>query len=182
LRTDTPDDERRCEEVAQLFLEGKKGDELAAAVRTLHRLRTDTPDVDFSYPYRQSSPVPLPDHRYNGIALPAPPFLTSSRSGPLMDDVTMARMIMGQRRASSAQPFSFRSWTVPPTQPLKPTILGLQTSEYGGLNSTPPIFDNLLLDYSKSELPCVLYMYQLSWLDLMYSRSIGRLHCRKFIK
>jgi hypothetical protein len=109
----TPGDERRCEEVAQLLLEGKKGDELAAAVRCLDRMRTVTPDVQLQYPHRRSSSVPLPDHRYNGIALPALPFLTSSRSGSPMDEVTMARMMMGQRRASSAQPFHTRSWTMP---------------------------------------------------------------------
>jgi transcription factor SOX7/8/10/18 (SOX group E/F) len=65
------------------------------------------------YPHRRSSSVPLPDHRYNGIALPALPFLTSSRSGSPIDEVTMARMMMGQRRASSAQPFPTRSWTMP---------------------------------------------------------------------
>jgi hypothetical protein len=106
----TPDDERRCEEVAQLLLEGKKGDELAAAVRSLDRLRTDSPNVEPKYPHRRSSSVPLPDHRYHGIALPALPFLTTSRSGSPDE---MARMIMGQRRASSAQPFPTRSWTMP---------------------------------------------------------------------
>jgi hypothetical protein len=30
-----------------------------------------------------------------------------------MDEVRMARMMMGQRRASSAQPFHTRSWTMP---------------------------------------------------------------------
>jgi transcription factor SOX7/8/10/18 (SOX group E/F) len=57
--------------------------------------------------------VPLPDHRYNGIALPALPFLTASRSGSPIDDATMMRMMLGQRRASSAQPFFSRSWTMP---------------------------------------------------------------------
>ena len=33
--TTTPDDECRCEEVTQLLLEGKKGDELTAAIRSL---------------------------------------------------------------------------------------------------------------------------------------------------
>ncbi|KAG6818887.1 hypothetical protein H0H93_000579, partial [Arthromyces matolae] len=37
----TPVDERRCEEVAQLLLEGKKGDELAAAVRKLDLMREE---------------------------------------------------------------------------------------------------------------------------------------------
>lgn len=109
----TPDDERRCEEVAQLLLEGKKGDELAAAVKSLDRLRTDSPDVELRYPHRRSSSVPLPDHRYNGIALPALPFLTGSRSGSPLDEMTMVRIMMGQRRASSAQPFPTRSWTMP---------------------------------------------------------------------
>lgn len=113
--TTTPDDERRCEEVAQLLLEGKKGDELAAAVRSLDRLRTDSPDVGPSYPHRRSSSVPLPDHRYNGIALPALPFLTLSRSGSPSNDV---RMMYGQRRASSVQPNPSRSWMMPPPSTL----------------------------------------------------------------
>jgi hypothetical protein len=135
----TPDDERRCEEVAQLLLEGKKGDELAAAVRSLDRLRTDSPDVGVSYPHRRSSSVPLPDHRYNGIALPALPFLTSSRSGTPMDDVTMARMMMGQRRASSAQPFPSRSWTMP-----GPSALARDNSPLPDPDTS--LFDPLFLD------------------------------------
>jgi hypothetical protein len=38
-----PDDERRCEDVARLLLEGMKGAELAAAVERLDRVRSATP-------------------------------------------------------------------------------------------------------------------------------------------
>ncbi|PFH48244.1 hypothetical protein AMATHDRAFT_65996 [Amanita thiersii Skay4041] len=51
-----PEDERRCEEVAQLLLEGKKGDELAAAVRNLDRLRSQTPTSTVAV----AAPVALP--------------------------------------------------------------------------------------------------------------------------
>lgn len=120
----TPDDERRCEEVAQLLLEGKKGDELAAAVRSLDRLRTDSPVEVASgpmYPHRRSSSVPLPDYyrgyKGNGIALPELPFLSLSRGGsppppmPVMMNNDM-RMMYGQRRASSVPS---GGWMLPPS-------------------------------------------------------------------
>lgn len=107
-----PDDERRCEEVAALLLEGKKGDELAAAVANLDRLKSQIPDPmsvpQYAYHHRRSSSVPLPDHKYNGIALPALPFLTPA-SGCVSPTQEM-RMIYGQRRASSVQPIPSRSW------------------------------------------------------------------------
>ncbi|KAF8638688.1 hypothetical protein AX17_002010 [Amanita inopinata Kibby_2008] len=85
----TMEDERRCEEVAQLLLEGKKGDELAAAMRDLERARSNTqtpsnPEYYLQqhmqqgqhlYQHRRSSSVPLPNdyypnfystHTYNG--------------------------------------------------------------------------------------------------------------------
>jgi len=139
----TPDDERRCEEVAQLLLEGKKGDELAAAVRSLDRLRTDSPDVQPNFPHRRSSSVPLPDYRYNGIALPALPFLTSSRLGSPVDEMTMARMMMGQRRASSAQPFPTRSWTMP-----GPSALARDNSPLPDVDTS--LFDPSFLDVASN--------------------------------
>ena len=73
----TVEDERRCEEVAQLLLEGKKGEELAAAVRDLDS-RSDTRErspgagpalfvhqQQHQQPlHRQSSSVPLPNDYY----------------------------------------------------------------------------------------------------------------------
>ncbi|KAF8976161.1 hypothetical protein BDQ17DRAFT_1441241 [Cyathus striatus] len=66
------EEERRCEEVAQLLLEGKKGDELAQAVLDLDRMR-DGPRGGI----RRPSSVPLPgDYGFGGgIALPSVPFL-----------------------------------------------------------------------------------------------------------
>jgi hypothetical protein len=92
----TAEDERRCEEVAQLLLEGKKGDELAAAVRDLDRMRSNTPGSSQSpepspaplsssllavpsaasfYGHRRSSSVPLPND-FHPITLPSVPFLS----------------------------------------------------------------------------------------------------------
>lgn len=135
-----PDDERRCEEVAQLLLEGKKGDELAAAVRSLDSLRTETPNVGPKFQHRRSSSVPLPDHRvgYNGIALPALPFLPMSRSGSPTHDTSM-RMMYGQRRASSAQPIPSRSWMMPP-----PSTLARDNSPLPDVNTS--LFDPSFLE------------------------------------
>lgn len=114
----TADDERRCEEVAELLLQGKKGDELAAAVNRLDRIRTDTPEHEpYHYGHRRSSSVPLPDHRYNNIALPSLPFLAPPVQVISQEDVNM-RMMFGQRRASSAQPMHSRSWMQPPPSAL----------------------------------------------------------------
>ncbi|KAG5642355.1 hypothetical protein DXG03_002979 [Asterophora parasitica] len=117
----TIEDERRCEEVAQLLLEGKKGDELAAAVRDLDRLRSATPDQSRSqqHRHRRSSSVPLPDHytHFGDIILPNPPFWSSSsRPQSPMNSIArqQQRMMLGNRRASSARPaFINRSWTMP---------------------------------------------------------------------
>ncbi|KAJ3481962.1 hypothetical protein NLI96_g7302 [Meripilus lineatus] len=85
-------DERRCEEVAQLLLEGKKGDELAAAVRRLDYDRVrDFPDMSspmlhmpaplpaassYTQLYgRRSSSVP-PNLFAPVMAIPSLPFLT----------------------------------------------------------------------------------------------------------
>ncbi|KAG6855703.1 hypothetical protein H0H87_011857 [Tephrocybe sp. NHM501043] len=112
----TPEDERRCEEVAQLLLEGKKGDELAAAVRDLDLQRTETPPV---YRLRRPSSVPLPNDYYphfnNPITLPNAPFFTSRPSSPMNPLARQQqRMMLGNRRASSARPaLVHRSWTLP---------------------------------------------------------------------
>ncbi|KAG5653445.1 hypothetical protein H0H81_000334 [Sphagnurus paluster] len=117
----TVEDERRCEEVAQLLLEGKKGDELAEAVRSLDRMRSATPihsNVRAPvYQHRRSSSVPLPDYYtpFTNITLPSAPFFTSRPSSPL-DPIArqQQRMMLGNRRASSARPAVInRSWTMP---------------------------------------------------------------------
>ncbi|KAG6897063.1 hypothetical protein C0992_004382, partial [Termitomyces sp. T32_za158] len=114
----TPEDDRRCEEVAQLLLEGKKGDELAAAVRRLDLMRTGTPPAAPFFPQRRPSSVPLPNDHYpyfnHGIAIPNAPFMSSSRPGSPLDSIArqQQRMMLGNRRASSARPV-FRSWTLP---------------------------------------------------------------------
>ena len=90
----TVEDERRCEEVAQLLLEGKKGEELAAAVRDLDS-RSDTRErspgagpalfvhqQQHQQPlHRRSSSVPLPNDYYpafSGTTFPSGPFLPTS--------------------------------------------------------------------------------------------------------
>lgn len=103
--TITAEEERRCEEVAALLLEGKKGEELAAAVRARDQRQPNT--------HRRSSSVPLPNDYYpQGIALPSVPFL-SAHSRP----ASPARFMLGSRRASSAgaRPIGGlnRSWTLP---------------------------------------------------------------------
>ncbi|TFK48887.1 hypothetical protein OE88DRAFT_1737113 [Heliocybe sulcata] len=124
----TADEERRCEEVAQLLLEGKKGDELAQAVRELDmRAESATPqdrrpsvwDPHFTHPYlnlpRRPSSVPPP----TSIALQPAPFLTLSRPrtpvaaiarsqrpapGAFDMDAFAAGSYLHARRASTAQP------------------------------------------------------------------------------
>jgi hypothetical protein len=136
----TAEDERRCEEVAQLLLEGKKGDDLAAAVRDLDRLRSVTPSpspelADTPYGHRRASSVPLPNdyhHLHHPIALPSVPFLHNM----IRDDTYLyprpqsraSRMWLGQRRASSVQPMGgIRNWTMP--LPLAhPAVLQRDTS------------------------------------------------------
>ncbi|KAF5378875.1 hypothetical protein D9615_006903 [Tricholomella constricta] len=119
----TVEDERRCEEVAQLLLEGKKGDELAAAVRDLDLLRADTPVHAPLYQHRRSSSVPLPNDYYphfSNIVLPSAPFFSASRPSSPMNSIArqQQRMMLGNRRASSARPAVLnRSWTMPVPMP-----------------------------------------------------------------
>ncbi|KAF8882395.1 hypothetical protein BD779DRAFT_1542919 [Infundibulicybe gibba] len=130
----TLDDERRCEEVAQLLLEGKKGDELAAAVRHLDQRRHETPPVPAPvYHHRRSSSVPLPNDYYPhnfgyplsmtpNIALPSLPFFSQqqslSRAQSPVSSISrqhQQRLMLGQRRASSVDPnLMVRSWDIAP--------------------------------------------------------------------
>ncbi|KAG2339477.1 hypothetical protein BDR05DRAFT_951114 [Suillus weaverae] len=104
--TPTAEDERRCEEVAQLLLDGMKGDQLAAAIRKLDADKILAPAP--AYLLRRPSSVPLPDSRFGAAG---------SRPGSPVGKIShSARYILGQRRASSAQPTIPRYWGVtPPT-------------------------------------------------------------------
>ncbi|EKM75303.1 hypothetical protein AGABI1DRAFT_109486 [Agaricus bisporus var. burnettii JB137-S8] len=108
----TMEDERRCEEVAQLLLEGKKGEELADALRRLDSVRTQTPVMQpgLLYAHRRSSSVPLPSDYYSPyghVTIPPPPFLATRPPSPI---ARQQRLTFGQqRRPSSAGPVFFRS-------------------------------------------------------------------------
>lgn len=138
-------DERRCEEVAHFLLEGKKGDELAAAVRMFDTQREMTMSASASpmlhmpiplpmmphsggmplYAQRRSSSVPPPTTLYNPISIPNLPFLmhpqpqhpiTFSRpESPVNTIARSNRMMLGQRRASSVAASLERNWMMPPS-------------------------------------------------------------------
>ncbi len=113
-KTDIPaEDEKRCEDVAQLLLEGMKGEELAAAVERLDRMRSSTP---LSLPRRPSS-VPLSNSF--PIAIPALPFVEPSR--PHSPQQMNPPRYTLPRRPSSAGPSLFRSWTEPFNIPREPS-------------------------------------------------------------
>lgn len=128
-------DERRCEEVAQLLLEGKKGDELAAAVRRLDldRRRDGTGSASPMPPLYAPLPMPAPmyshlAHRRSSsvppnlsfrapIAIPqvslfAPGPSTSRADSPVGN---IARTYRGGdlRRPSSAGPTCYDAWVMP---------------------------------------------------------------------
>lgn len=117
-----PEDEQRCEAVAQLLLEGKKGDELAAAIRRLDDRSDHQMVLPYAtYPSRRPSSVPLPDGPFHPIALPALPFLQmGSRAGSPVGNISRsARFVLGHRRPSSVQPVPSRPWgTLDPMVPL----------------------------------------------------------------
>lgn len=125
-------DERRCEEVAQLLLEGKKGEELTAAVRQLDLSRTDvwsgsvSPPPPYAavaaptplYAQRRPSSVPPPTTIYNPISIPTvpffPPFQQSlSRPDSPVNNIARSRYMLGQRRASSTGPTYYGTWNTP---------------------------------------------------------------------
>ncbi|KAI9511026.1 hypothetical protein F5148DRAFT_1174062 [Russula earlei] len=107
------EDEKRCEDVALLLLEGMKGEELAAAVKRLDRMRSATP---LSLPRRPSS-VPLPNSL--PIAIPALPFVQPSR--PQSPQHMNPPRYTLPRRPSSAAPSLYRSWTEPFNIPREPS-------------------------------------------------------------
>jgi hypothetical protein len=127
----SPQEERRCEEVAQLLLEGKKGIELADAVRALDARATSASPTSATHPAplqfewppvvapqpqswaqmrRPSSVPPLPTH---SIALPNVPFLAAF-SRPESPVGHVSRAFIGTRRTSSVPPVPPRSWLAPP--------------------------------------------------------------------
>nr|AGO06023.1 STE11 protein [Volvariella volvacea] len=116
----TREEERRCEKVAQLLLEGKKGDELVAAFKEEAAFDNSSLAVPVPQRHRRSSSVPLPNdyyQPYTDLFIPslAQHFNYSRPPSPLS---RQQRMIMGQRRASSAAPMINRGWALPmaPTQ------------------------------------------------------------------
>ena len=106
------EDERRCENVAQLRLEGMKGEELATAVERLDRMRSTTP---INLP-RCPSSVPLPNSF--PIAIPALTFVEPSRPHP--QQMIHPRHTL-PRRPSSVGPSLYRPWTEPFTVPRDPS-------------------------------------------------------------
>lgn len=128
-------DERRCEEVAQLLLEGKKGDELAAAVRRLdidrrrEATRSQSP-APFHAPFmgasapmyahrRSSSVPPMFSGLHAPIAIPTVPSFMSNWTGSRPDTPVnnIARLNRGNefdpsrlRRPSSAGPSYMCTW------------------------------------------------------------------------
>jgi hypothetical protein len=107
------EDERRCEDVAQLLLEGMKGEELAAAVKRLDHMRSVTPH---NLPRRPSS-VPLPNSF--PIAIPALPFVDPSRPHS-PQHMNPPRHTL-PRRPSSAAPSLYREWVEPFNIPREPS-------------------------------------------------------------
>jgi len=120
----TDDDERRCEEVAALLLEGKKGEELAVAVRNLDlgssSARSSQPPsgpvlvapVPLHY-HRRSSSVPLPSMDFFNpytIQIPSAPILPPLAPRPSQMWLSN-RASLGHRRASSAM--QNRDWSLP---------------------------------------------------------------------
>ncbi|KAK7685519.1 hypothetical protein QCA50_011385 [Cerrena zonata] len=140
------EDERRCEEVAHFLLEGKKGDELAAAVRMFDTHRDMTMSASASpmlhmpiplpmmphsgglplYAQRRSSSVPPPTTLYHPINIPNVPFLIqpqpqhpisfSRPESPVSTIARSNRMMLGQRRASSVGASLERHWLMSPSE------------------------------------------------------------------
>ena len=122
--------------MAQLLLEGKKGDELAAAVRRLDIDRVREMAESVSPMLHMPAPLPalsaaytslygrrsssVPPTLYNPMVIPSLPFLAPSQphslsrpESPVSNIARSQRMLLGQRRASSANAALFRSYTMP---------------------------------------------------------------------
>ncbi|KAG7443674.1 uncharacterized protein BT62DRAFT_934905 [Guyanagaster necrorhizus] len=108
-------DEKRCEDVASLLLGGKKGDELAEAVRQLDQTR-----ITLGLVGRRSSSVP-PEVDFAGGPIQLP-LLLSSDSLP--------------RRPSSTQPFVYLPYPPPVFEPSYPApcLPEVNTSLFAHLN------------------------------------------------
>lgn len=130
-----PADEARCEAVAALLLEGKKGEELAAAVRRidLDRARETTgsmsPMPTLHAPIPMAVPAPMyaqhrrpssvpPPSIYHPISIPTMPFFPQHDLGFVRPESPLTsiarsqqqRMMYGHRRASSAEPRYYDHW------------------------------------------------------------------------
>ncbi|KAI0317057.1 hypothetical protein OF83DRAFT_1172331 [Amylostereum chailletii] len=128
-----PEDEQRCEEVAQLLLEGMKGEELEEAVKRLDRVRSETPATHRTTadnspappPYspgpmqplalpRRPSSVPLPGSFPFPSSFPPPPF---APFGHRQDSLDFGFLDFGRiqvpRRPSSVQPIGSAAWVTP---------------------------------------------------------------------
>ncbi|KAI0042049.1 hypothetical protein FA95DRAFT_1564695 [Auriscalpium vulgare] len=101
-----PEDEQRCEDVAQLLLEGMKGEQLAAAVKKLDHFRSNTPAM---LPRRPSS-VPLPHNIPIGLPQLDFPALHARPQSPGMDAFPRYTL---PRRPSSAGPAMSRAFVEP---------------------------------------------------------------------
>lgn len=144
----SPDEERRVDEVANLLLEGRRGDELASAVKRYDLSHQSSP-IDaphHGYPMahhhqapmslpppgyfaehrylRRSSSVPPPSH-FAPQQQPQPPIMVPSlgpflmhHSRPESPVHNIARQAAGHRRASSVQPIPAPSWLEPPQHQL----------------------------------------------------------------
>ena len=86
----TSEDERRCEDVAQLLLDGKKGEDLARAVRNLDRARSMEKEQQMDAYDLESFAIP--------IATPAPQYQLPF---PIANANTNSTYALYHRRASS---------------------------------------------------------------------------------
>jgi hypothetical protein len=133
------EEDRRCEEVAALLLQGKKGHALTEAVRALDARPPSAtlapPSFDwqqqqqhFAAQRRPSSVPPLPTQPFmhpgmfqqqqqqqqgqGAIALPSVPFFAPLASRPTSPGPS-SRALLGARRTSSVPPALPRSWLAP---------------------------------------------------------------------
>ncbi|TFY70340.1 hypothetical protein EVG20_g2653 [Dentipellis fragilis] len=144
------EEEQRCEDVAQLLLEGKRGEELTAAVKMLERLRSSTPST---LP-RRSSSVPLPGTSFPGTV---PDFSNTDNffgAGPSQPHSPVIPELYLPRRPSSARAAMNRSWTepfnyVPSDSPLPDVNFSLFEQSYldgpfsAGQQDVPFSFDSM---------------------------------------